>query len=113
MEPMLSPDVAALEVQKKKGGRPPSKNPPQETLKRRKRKEKQQAREDANAPSVAKILQTEATTHSAQVALLQRDTTGLTAENKELKMQLQAMEQQAQLREGMVLLHQGKHLGAL
>lgn len=32
---------------------------------------------------------------------MQRDTTGLTAENKELKLRLQAMEQQAQLREGM------------
>lgn len=32
--------------------------------------------------------------------MIQRDTTGLTAENKELKLRLQAMEQQAQLREG-------------
>lgn len=31
---------------------------------------------------------------------MQRDTTGLTTENKELKLRLQAMEQQAQLREG-------------
>lgn len=31
----------------------------------------------------------------------QRDTTGLTAENKELKLRLQAMEQQAHLRDGM------------
>lgn len=31
----------------------------------------------------------------------QRDTTGLTAENTELKLRLQAMEQQAQLRDGM------------
>ncbi|KAM6581127.1 hypothetical protein CsatA_004901 [Cannabis sativa] len=46
-------------------------------------------------------LQTEATTLSAQVTLLQRDTTGLTAENKELKLRLQAMEQQAQLREAL------------
>ncbi|XP_021844828.2 transcription factor VIP1 [Spinacia oleracea] len=43
-------------------------------------------------------LQTEATTLSAQVTLLQRDTTGLTIENKELKLRLQALEQQAQLR---------------
>ncbi|XP_050363534.1 transcription factor VIP1 [Argentina anserina] len=42
-------------------------------------------------------LQTEATTLSAQVTLLQRDTTAITAENKELKIRLQAMEQQAQL----------------
>ncbi|XP_077241361.1 transcription factor VIP1-like [Tasmannia lanceolata] len=46
-------------------------------------------------------LQTEATTLSAQVTLLQRDTTGLTAENKELKMRLQAMEQQANLRDAL------------
>lgn len=32
---------------------------------------------------------------------MQRDTTGLTVENKELKLRLQAMEQQAQLRDGM------------
>ncbi|KAF3776194.1 Transcription factor [Nymphaea thermarum] len=44
-------------------------------------------------------LQTEATTLSAQLTLLQRDTTGLTAENKELKLRLQAMEQQAHLRD--------------
>ncbi|CAO2834067.1 unnamed protein product [Amaranthus hypochondriacus] len=43
-------------------------------------------------------LQTEATTLSAQVTLLQRDTTGLTIENKELKLRLQSLEQQAQLR---------------
>lgn len=36
--------------------------------------------------------------------MIQRDTTGLTAENKELKLRLQAMEQQAQLRDGNVLL---------
>ncbi|KAI4321382.1 hypothetical protein MLD38_034769 [Melastoma candidum] len=46
-------------------------------------------------------LQTEATTLSAQVTLLQRDTTGLTAENKELKLRLQALEQQAQLRDAL------------
>lgn len=33
--------------------------------------------------------------------VLQRDTTDLTAENRELKLRLQAMEQQAQLRDGM------------
>lgn len=33
--------------------------------------------------------------------VMQRDTTGLTNENKELKLRLQAMEQQAQLRDGM------------
>jgi hypothetical protein len=31
----------------------------------------------------------------------QRDTTGLTAENRELKLRLQAMEEQAKLRDGM------------
>ncbi|GAV78447.1 bZIP_2 domain-containing protein [Cephalotus follicularis] len=46
-------------------------------------------------------LQTEATTLSAQVTMLQRDTTGLTTENKELKMRLQAMEQQAHLRDAL------------
>ncbi|MQL98035.1 hypothetical protein Taro_030730 [Colocasia esculenta] len=44
-------------------------------------------------------LQTEATTLSAQLTMLQRDTTGLTAENRELKLRLQAMEQQAHLRD--------------
>ncbi|URE49254.1 hypothetical protein MUK42_14474 [Musa troglodytarum] len=47
-------------------------------------------------------LQTEATTLSAQLTLLQRDTTDLTAENRELKLRLQAMEQQAQLRNGLL-----------
>lgn len=46
-------------------------------------------------------LQTEATTLSAQVTMLQRDTTGLTVENKELKLRLQAMEQQADLRDAL------------
>uniref|UniRef100_A0A2P2JWB6 BZIP domain-containing protein n=1 Tax=Rhizophora mucronata TaxID=61149 RepID=A0A2P2JWB6_RHIMU len=46
-------------------------------------------------------LQTEATTLSAQLTLFQRDTTGLSNENTELKLRLQAMEQQAQLRDGM------------
>ncbi|GAB4861133.1 hypothetical protein Ancab_036290 [Ancistrocladus abbreviatus] len=46
-------------------------------------------------------LQTEATTLSAQVTMLQRDTTGLSAENRELKLRLQALEQQAQLRDAL------------
>ncbi|XP_052202317.1 transcription factor VIP1 [Diospyros lotus] len=46
-------------------------------------------------------LQTEATTLSAQVTMLQRDTSGLTTENKELKLRLQAMEQQAHLRDAL------------
>lgn len=32
----------------------------------------------------------------------QRDTTGLTAENRELKLRLQSMEEQAKLRDGML-----------
>ncbi|KAG0449833.1 hypothetical protein HPP92_027189 [Vanilla planifolia] len=46
-------------------------------------------------------LQTEATTLSAQLTILQRDTTGLTTENRELKLRLQAMEQQAHLRDAL------------
>ncbi|KAF7830870.1 transcription factor RF2b [Senna tora] len=46
-------------------------------------------------------LQTEATTLSAQLNLFQRDTTGLTSENTELKLRLQAMEQQAKLRDAL------------
>ncbi|KAM7258545.1 hypothetical protein ACFE04_014286 [Oxalis oulophora] len=44
-------------------------------------------------------LQTEATTLSAQLTLFQRDTNGLSIENTELKLRLQTMEQQAQLRD--------------
>uniref|UniRef100_A0ACD5TN30 Uncharacterized protein n=1 Tax=Avena sativa TaxID=4498 RepID=A0ACD5TN30_AVESA len=46
------------------------------------------------------ILQTEATTLSAQLTHLQRDSSGLATHNNELKFRLQAMEQQAQLRDG-------------
>ncbi|XP_042067482.1 transcription factor VIP1-like [Salvia splendens] len=46
-------------------------------------------------------LQSEATTLSAKITLLQRDTSALTAENKELKLKLQAMEQQAHLRDAL------------
>ncbi|XP_074557293.1 transcription factor VIP1-like [Curcuma longa] len=46
-------------------------------------------------------LQTEATSLSAQLTLLQRDSTGLTAENRELKLRLQAMEQHSKLREAL------------
>ncbi|KAJ8446309.1 hypothetical protein Cgig2_005840 [Carnegiea gigantea] len=45
-------------------------------------------------------LQTEATTLSAQLTLLQRDSAGLASQNNELRFRLQAMEQQAQLRDG-------------
>ncbi|CAN6294494.1 unnamed protein product [Urochloa humidicola] len=47
------------------------------------------------------ILQTEATTLSAQVTLLQRDSAGLATQSNELKFRLQAMEQQAQLRDAL------------
>ncbi|KAE8735043.1 Transcription factor RF2a [Hibiscus syriacus] len=46
-------------------------------------------------------LQTEATNLSAQLTKLQRDTTGLANENKELKLRLQAMEQQTHLRDAL------------
>ncbi|KAF5727180.1 transcription factor RF2a-like [Tripterygium wilfordii] len=46
-------------------------------------------------------LQTEATTLSAQLTLLQRDSIGLTNQNNELKFRLQAMEQQARLRDAL------------
>ncbi|OMO75308.1 hypothetical protein COLO4_26177 [Corchorus olitorius] len=46
-------------------------------------------------------LQTEATTLSAQVTMLQRDSVGLTSQNNELKFRLQAMEQQAQLKDAL------------
>ncbi|XP_021753469.1 uncharacterized protein LOC110718856 [Chenopodium quinoa] len=46
-------------------------------------------------------LQNEATTLSAQLTLLQRDSSGLSSQNNELKFRLQAMEQQAQLREAL------------
>lgn len=46
-------------------------------------------------------LQTEATTLSAQLTLLQRDSTGIATQNSHLKFRLQAMEQQAQLRDAL------------
>ncbi|PON63953.1 Basic-leucine zipper transcription factor [Parasponia andersonii] len=46
-------------------------------------------------------LQTEATSLSAQLTLLQRDTNGLTAENRELKLRLQTMEQQVHLQDAL------------
>ncbi|XP_010431838.1 PREDICTED: probable transcription factor PosF21 [Camelina sativa] len=46
-------------------------------------------------------LQTEATTLSAQLTLLQREMIGLTNQNNELKFRLQAMEQQARLRDAL------------
>ncbi|TVU15391.1 hypothetical protein EJB05_38910, partial [Eragrostis curvula] len=46
-------------------------------------------------------LQTEATTLSAQLAMLQRDTGGLTSENSDLKMRVQTMEQQVRLQDAL------------
>ncbi|CAL5426991.1 unnamed protein product [Camellia sinensis] len=46
-------------------------------------------------------LQSEATNLSAQLTIYQRDTTGLITENAELKIRLQAMEQQAHLRDAL------------
>ncbi|KAF5184829.1 bZIP transcription factor [Thalictrum thalictroides] len=46
-------------------------------------------------------LQTEATTLSAQLTLLQRDSSGIANQNNELKFRLQAMEQQAHLRDAL------------
>ncbi|XWS14495.1 hypothetical protein CRYUN_Cryun35bG0014200 [Craigia yunnanensis] len=46
-------------------------------------------------------LQTEATTLSAQLTVLQRDFVGLTSQNNELKFRLQDMEQQAQLKDAL------------
>ncbi|KAK9725125.1 hypothetical protein RND81_05G124100 [Saponaria officinalis] len=46
-------------------------------------------------------LQTEATSLSAQLTLLQRDTNGLSSENSELKIRLQTMEQQVHLQDAL------------
>ncbi|KAL3835070.1 hypothetical protein ACJIZ3_009806 [Penstemon smallii] len=60
-------------------------------------------------------LQTEATSLSAQFTLLQRDTNGLTAENNELKLRLQTMEQQVHLQDALndALKDEIQHLKAL
>ncbi|XP_044983085.1 bZIP transcription factor 29-like [Hordeum vulgare subsp. vulgare] len=47
------------------------------------------------------ILQTEATTLAAQLNLLQRDSATVATQNNELRFRLQAMEQQAQLRDAL------------
>ncbi|KAG9142996.1 hypothetical protein Leryth_006256 [Lithospermum erythrorhizon] len=46
-------------------------------------------------------LQTEASMLSAQLGILQRDTTGLTTENSELKLRLQSVEQQVNLQDAL------------
>jgi regulator of replication initiation timing len=65
------------------------------------RSKERKARYIAELERKVQTLQTEATTLSAQLTLFQRDTTGLSAENAELKIRLQAMEQQAQLRDAL------------
>ncbi|XP_060176153.1 bZIP transcription factor 29-like [Lycium barbarum] len=55
----------------------------------------------AELENKVQTLQTEATTLSAQLTLLQRDSSGLTSQNHELKFRLQSMEQQAQLRDAL------------
>ncbi|KAL8483037.1 hypothetical protein ACS0TY_025918 [Phlomoides rotata] len=60
-------------------------------------------------------LQTEATSLSAQLTLLQRDTNGLTVENSELKLRLQTMEQQVHLQDALndALKEEIQHLKVL
>ncbi|XP_009605235.1 putative transcription factor PosF21 [Nicotiana tabacum] len=60
-------------------------------------------------------LQTEATSLSAQLTLLQRDTNGLSAENNELKLRLQTMEQQVHLQDALndALKEEIQHLKVL
>ncbi|KAE8670609.1 Transcription factor RF2b [Hibiscus syriacus] len=65
------------------------------------RSKERKARYISELERKVQTLQTEATTLSAQLTLFQRDTTGLTSENTELKLRLQAMEQQAQLRDAL------------
>ncbi|KAM0941167.1 putative transcription factor bZIP family [Dioscorea sansibarensis] len=65
------------------------------------RSKERKARYIAELQRRVQILQIEATTLSAQLALFQRDTSGLTTENEELRLQLQVMEQQSQLCDAM------------
>ncbi|KAI4339138.1 hypothetical protein MLD38_024109 [Melastoma candidum] len=65
------------------------------------RSKERKARYISELERKVQTLQTEATTLSAQLTLFQRDTTGLMAENTELKLRLQVMEQQAQLRDAL------------
>ncbi|KAM0058980.1 putative transcription factor bZIP family [Helianthus debilis subsp. tardiflorus] len=55
----------------------------------------------AELENKVQTLQNEATALFTQVTLLQRDLTSLTSQNNELKFRLQAMEEQAHLRDGM------------
>ncbi|KAI7750887.1 hypothetical protein M8C21_003105, partial [Ambrosia artemisiifolia] len=65
------------------------------------RSKERKARYISELERKVQTLQTEATTLSAQLTLFQRDTNGLSSENTELKLRLQAMEQQAQLRDAL------------
>ncbi|XP_022879748.1 transcription factor RF2b-like [Olea europaea var. sylvestris] len=65
------------------------------------RSKERKARYMSELERKVQTLQTEATTLSAQLTLFQRDTTGLSNENTELHLRLQAMEQQAQLRDAL------------
>ncbi|KAL8192851.1 hypothetical protein R6Q57_027299 [Mikania cordata] len=65
------------------------------------RSKERKARYMSELERKVQTLQTEATTLSAQLTLFQRDTTGLSSENTELKLRLQAMEQQAHLRDAL------------
>ncbi|XP_022747634.1 bZIP transcription factor 18-like [Durio zibethinus] len=65
------------------------------------RSKERKARYISELERKVQTLQTEATTLSAQLTLFQRDTTGLSTENTELKIRLQAMEQQAELRDAL------------
>ncbi|KAK1270919.1 Transcription factor RF2b [Acorus gramineus] len=65
------------------------------------RSKERKARYISELERKVQTLQTEATTLSAQLTLFQRDTTGLNNENTELKLRLQAMEQQAHLRDAL------------
>ncbi|KAL5569631.1 hypothetical protein UlMin_026206 [Ulmus minor] len=65
------------------------------------RSKERKARYMSELERKVQTLQTEATTLSAQLTLFQRDTTGLSSENTELKIRLQSMEQQAQLRDAL------------
>ncbi|CAD5311878.1 unnamed protein product [Arabidopsis thaliana] len=60
-------------------------------------------------------LQTEATSLSAQLTLLQRDTNGLGVENNELKLRVQTMEQQVHLQDALndALKEEVQHLKVL
>ncbi|KAL1324036.1 hypothetical protein HN51_034227 [Arachis hypogaea] len=60
-------------------------------------------------------LQTEATSLSAQLTILQRDTGGLNAENNELKVRVQSMEQQVHLQDALndALKEEIQHLRVL